>query len=623
MKHFPLSFNSLKLRYLPAVLAGLCVSYTGHAFQFESGDISGSFDTSISYGTMFRVQDRDKSILGVASTTLPNGKQPPGSLGGTGFSVNGDDGNLNYGTGLVSNLLRIVPELEINHKSGIGAFGRVRLFYDFENEDGDREKIDLTDDALKRVGSDVKLLDAYVYGKFAIQDHASEVRLGNQVISWGESTFIPNGINVINPIEVAALRSPGADLRDALLPQPMIWGTFEINQNNSVEAFYQFEWKRVIPDPSGTYFSTNDFATDGGNKLMLGFGMAPDILPFGPAAAASAGATPVGVAVPRGADDPADNSGQWGLAYRLFTPSLNDTEFGFYFINYHSRLPIISAITGSLAGVASGDYVGSARYFVEYPEDIKLFGVSFNTALGTTGWALQGEASHKLDVPLQVDDVELLFAALSPLAIAERAAGMPGAGTFLAGTNQVRPGGVGFNTYIPGFIQRDVTQVQATATKVFSQVLGADQMSFVAELGMMHVHDMPDRDTLRLEVAGTYTSGNPIHTFAGVQPATENTSHFADATSWGYRIRGRLTYNNAIGPVALIPDFGFGHDFSGNSPGPGGPFLEGRKSLSLGLTANLRNEWSAEVRYTNYFGAGRMNLINDRDFISFIIKYSR
>ena len=421
MKHFPLSFLPIKPCRVVGALVGLSVSCGSHAFQFESGDFSGSLDTSISYGTTWRVQDRDPAILGIASTTLPNGTQAPGTLGGRAFSVNGDDGNLNYDKGLVSNVLRLVPELEINHRSGFGAFGRVRMFYDFENKDGSREKIDLTDDALELVGSDIKLLDLYAYGKFDLQGRPGEVRIGNQVISWGESTFIPNGINVINPIDVAALRSPGSELRDALLPQPMLWGTFDINENNTVEAFYQFYWKRVKPDPSGSYFSTNDFATDGGNKLMLGFGAAPDIIPFGPAAAASIGATPVGVAVPRGPDDAPSDSGQWGLAYRLFAPKLNDTEFGFYFVNYHSRLPIISAITGTPAGLASGDYAGSARYIVEYPEDIKLLGLSFNSVLGTTGWAIQGEVSHKLDVPLQVDDVELLYAALSPIALAEAA----------------------------------------------------------------------------------------------------------------------------------------------------------------------------------------------------------
>src|SRR5581483_6898833 len=57
----------------------------------------------------------------------------------------------------------------------------------------------------------------------------------------------------------------------------------------------------------------------------------------------------------------------------------------------------------------------SGRYFDEYPEDIKMLGASFNANLGTTGIAWQGEVSYKHGVPLQVDDVELLFAALSAL----------------------------------------------------------------------------------------------------------------------------------------------------------------------------------------------------------------
>ena len=41
--------------------------------------------------------------------------------------------------------------------------------------------------------------------------------------------------------------------------------------------------------------------------------------------------------------------------------------------------------------------------------------MSFNTQLGTSGWALQGELSHRMDAPLQIDDAELFFATLTPL----------------------------------------------------------------------------------------------------------------------------------------------------------------------------------------------------------------
>ncbi|MDH3638216.1 MAG: DUF1302 domain-containing protein [Gammaproteobacteria bacterium] len=591
------------------------------AVQFATGEVSGSIDTTLSYGTTWRVQDQDKDLLGIAATTLPNGSRPPGSLGGRAFSVNGDDGNLNYDTGLVSNVLKVVSELELNHSSGFGAFVRGRAFYDFENEDGDREKIDLTDPALDLVGSDIEFLDAYVYVQSDVGRHPVELRVGDQVVSWGESTFIQNGINVINPIDVAAIRVPGAELREALLPEGMVWGSLGINENQSLEVFYQYDWSDTEPDPSGSYFSTNDFATDGGQRLMLGFGQVPDIIPAGPRTSVALGLAPIGAVVPRGPTGRPSDSGQGGIAYRALIPRLADTEIGVYYINYHSRLPIISARTGTLAGLSQGDYVGSARYFTEYPEDIKLYGLSFNTALGTGGWALQGELSYKEDAPLQVDDVELLFAALSPLAIAEAQAGAPGAGTLFAQNNQVAPGGVGFETVIPGFIERDIVQAQLTASNVFANVAGANQLALIGEVGVTHVRDMPSQDELRLEVPGTYTSGNPLFTAAGVQPATESRENFADATSWGYQVRARLEYNNAIGPVTLLPALAFRHDVNGNTPGPGGNFLEDRKAVTITLGANYQNTITAEISYTNFSGAGRLNLINDRDFISFNIKY--
>jgi hypothetical protein len=97
---------------------------------------------------------------------------------------------------------------------------------------------------------------------------------------------------------------------------------------------------------------------------------------------------------------------------------------------------------------------------------------------------------------------------------------------------------------------------------------------------------------------------------------------FPHKTSWGYRLRGSLIYNNAVGPWTLSPIVGWSHDVNGNSHGPGGNFLEGRKSLSLGLKGTLRNKYELELTYAQFDGAGIYNTINDRDFISFTGKVS-
>ncbi len=346
---------------------------------------------------------------------------------------------------------------------------------------------------------------------------------------------------------------------------------------------------------------------------MLGFGSAPDSIPVGARVSA-----PVGVAVPRDPDVLPSESGQFGAALRVFQSRLNNTELGFFFINYHSRLPIINGRTGTLAGLFGGDYAASAAYFISFPEDIKLFGASYSTEIGNTGIALQGEVSQRWDVPLQVDDVELLFASLSSLALVEPPT-TPGVGTLLANTNQI--GAFGFNEIVPGFLERNVTQVQSTATKLFGPSLGADQVVLVSEVAVTYVNDMPDKDTLRLEVPGTYTSGNPIHTAFGVQPATEPAEFFADSTSWGYRVAARLDYNRAIGAFNLEPRASWQHDVRGNSPGPGGNFIEGRKAITVGLRGIYLNSWEAYIRFTSFFGDGRHNLFADRDFLALSIKH--
>ena len=599
------------------------------AFEFEEGDIKGSFDTTLTMGALFRLQKPDANLIGAAN-------------GGTGTSINGDDGNLNYDRGLASLVARATHDLKLESENvgffnKVGGFLRTTYFYDFVNANGNTEFRDLSNDAIQGVGRDIKLLDAFVYGDFTIADeHPISIRFGNQVLSWGESTFIQNGVNVINPFDVGALRVPGTELKEGLLPVPMIDIKGDINENLSLEAFYQFQWERTRLEPAGTMFSTNDFASDGGNGVFLGFGNAaiPDIT----TSVKNAAITPLGSRVPRGPDDRPSNQGQFGFAARYYSPELNDTEFGAYFINYHSRVPVISAHTGSvgdLVGFTAADYASGSYYTVEYPENIKLFGLSFNTSVDSLGVALQGEYTFRWDQPLQVDDVELLQAALAPAAVTGNCAA--GAATVACqrtlavfNTNQIirEMGGITaanagrmLDIDMPGFRLHDVSQGQMTATKIFGPTFGGDALTLVGEFGLTHVHNLPSKGTLRYDGPGTSVGGNAAFIGVGGMPYALNEG-FADATSMGYRVRAKLDYLNAIGPVSLSPVVSFSHDVSGTTPLPLGNFIEGRKAVSLGLAASYQSNLTAEVGYTTYYGAGDFNQINDRDFVAFSVKYS-
>jgi hypothetical protein len=599
-----------RLHFLVLIsMTTVAFSPASFAFNFNYDEIQGYFDSTVTYGQTYRTQSRASDLIGIAN-------------GGTAFSVNGDDGNLNYDSGLISNTFRFTSELDLRYRN-FGGFLRFTGFKDTKNDDADNTKrTDLTEQAIELVGEDLRLLDAYVWGNFDIGRMPVDIRVGDQVLSWGESTFIPNGVNIINPVDVAQLRTPGAELRNALIPVGMASLNVGLIAGLSVEGFYQYDYDKIDIDPPGSYFSTNDFVGDGGSCAVLGFGSVTDY----PLLAAGDGSTttcqsslpvppffaPISVfSASRSPDRRPDDGGQYGAALRWYSEALNNTEFGFFFINYHSRLPIISAISSTPAAPFSpptNNPAAPATYFIEYPEDIKVYAVSFNTQLGTTGWALQGEYSFKDDVPLQVDDNELLTAALHFDLIP-----VPGTASQL--------GAFGNGVEVPGFIRRNVSQLQMTATRIFGPALGSDQTLLLAEFAISHVHGMPKQEDLRLEAPGTSLPGNPVLAAIGIAPGVE-TNDFADATSWGYRVLLRSDFNRAIGAVNLQPRISWRHDVNGNSPGPGGNFIEGNKSVSVGLRGIYLNEWEADLSYTSFFGAGTQNLLYDRDFVSFSLSYS-
>jgi hypothetical protein len=645
------------------VIAGLAVALgftpVARAFLFELGGAKGSFDTTISVGGLYRLESPDPALYGLAN-------------GGQQRSVNADDGNLNYRQGMASFLVKANHDLLLKYQQG-GVFVRGFYFNDFVNSEGQRAHIPLSDEAMNVVGTGAELLDAYAYVNANLGKMPATFRVGRQVLSWGESTFIPNGVNSINPIDVAKLRTPGSELKEALRPLMMASGSLSISEELSVEAFYLFDWERTRIDPPGTYFSTNDFVAKGGRKVYLGFGAISDTSGLG--------------AIPRGTDVEPSNSGQYGVNLRYVAHGLGDTEFGLYYMNYHSRLPLISATTPTapvnsalvvsdsaaalganasflaaltpsaaaagvptntaltvLIGASLGDPTATAtlaalpalqpllptvanvtgqvgqrellvaaatgRYLIEFPPDIHLWGASFNTSV--QGIALQGEVSYRDNQPLQIDDVELLFGALSPL------------------SSRFRLGQLGtaaLNTYLPGFRRHKVWTGQMTATKVTRGFLGADQTTLIAEAGFVDAN-LPAKGTLRYDGPGTFAGGDLASMNAsgsnasGAQPLSEPANAFADSFSWGYQLVGRLDYNNAFKGVNVSPLVVFSHDVGGNTPLPMGNFIHGRKTFTLGADFTFQNAWAMELRYVNFFGAGRYNLLSDRDYISCNMKYS-
>jgi hypothetical protein len=598
------------------------VSLPAQAIEFSSGEWTGNLDTTVSYGASWRLKDFDPANVGKQANNplvFTLDKIAQRDVIGR-WSANGDDGNLNYPDSgdLISHLVKVTMELDVQWRN-YGGFARGTAFYDFENHNKDS----LSDIAQKRVGGEVRLLDAYVYGNHSPGGHFLNWRLGKQVVSWGESTFIQGGINIINPVDISKLRVAGAELKEAFEGVNMLYGSLSLTDAVSIEALYMFEYRNIRPDPAGTYFSTNDIGTPGGSYAMLGFVypqpvINPDLFDEVCGGNLDASDSPlppelVGVgcafALPRSETIKPKDSGQYGMALRWFLENLGGTELGFYYINYHSRLPVVS---GTAINKVPPGFTNS--YFTEYPEDIHLWGASFNSNIGT--WALAGEVSYRPNTPLQFDDVEVLFGGLTPLNPL-----LPS--YYFQYKSQLGEFGVGES--IQGWERHKQWQAQATTTKLFgpNNWFKANQIAFVAEAGLNYVSDLPSKNFQRYEGPGTNSGGGWDWTDGDWNnPQTSPAKGFADDFSWGYRLLTRFEYNNAIGAVSILPRIGWRHDVSGTTPGPGGSFVDGRKQLTLGVAFNYLNEWLFDFAYTTYMGAGPYNTLTDRDFFAASVSYS-
>lgn len=666
------------------------------------------------------------------------------------------------------------------------------------------------------IGFSAELEDFYAYGSWDVFDRTLSLSVGKQIVSWGESlTFVVNSINSANAPNVIRLNTPGLDLKELFTPTEMVKAGIDLTENLSMEAFYQLKWRPIIIPPIGDFFSTSDAAGTGNGYAMLAFGKEPEDLgniqdqyvPNTPEHAAAMGRgcindgtnfgddlsiydaqankTAYGIAsnpeteiddrlaefgfyqAEREGEETAgrticlangpkpDDGGQFGLKFNYYAAWLNDTEFGFYYMNYHSRLPYASFIATDINDDASShtlhglistlfavgtqpngsleeddaDVLGAltrvdtAAVFLEYPEDIQMYGMSFNTTVGDV--SVSGEVAYRPNLPLQINTVDATLFSLSPSFNQSRDAagptyleayrfahtqdqaalqalkdqGMSNYEAYWALNNGRGPNGIytsnrngseitniGTSVIPAGAIIHayerlpvaniSSTLLYATSTNPFA----ADQWILIGDIASTQVFDMPSLDELQFgapgddnwygvgrneldnssignggvpcnEVTNVLTnaigldgSATPIDTVIGVisgladpgapavntncavgllrqTPISEDGSTFATPSSWGFRVLSFLKYNNLIFGANLNQLIGVFVDVNGNSPGPAGNFVEGRKRFLWG-SEFTKGDWTMNFKYNWFTGAGDRNLENDRDNFSVDIRYS-
>ena len=560
------------------------------AFQVRSGDWTTSLDTTVSYGVSYRMEGQDDKLIARAN----------GGSGSNSGLINSDDGNLNFRKGdLFSEMVKVVSEMDLRYQERHGVFIRGRAFYDFELEDDSRRHREISDGGLDEAGSSIDLLDAFVYGSWTVGERDLNARLGRQVINWGEGLFYQNGIGATNPVDINALRAPGSEVKEAYMPTFMVYGSYELRDNLTLEGYWQpgKAWEASKIDPCGTYFSTLDPLGEDCEYLSAAplqeqiTGRVGEAMAFDSPTAAQAWANSLAPGlvnnllrgyipttfIPRAQDIDGDDSAQYGLALRWYVPELNDTELGFYYLRYNMQVPMIGLTVGQpvvLPVVGALPDASSSRYYAEYLEKRDLFGISFNTSIGGdslfNGLSLAGELSYRPDTPIALGLNEYLPTAL------------------------LNPDGLPVGTRLDGYREKDMFQASLAAIYNFNGLLGSDSAALFSELVASRVQGL------------------------------ESDVDYYEATSSAYGAQAslQLTYTNVFNLVNLVPSVGYQYSINGVAPQLTNGLDEEAQSWSVGLDAIYQESLTVGAKYVGYSGGGISNKRTDRDYLTFNVKYS-
>lgn len=329
------------------------------------------------------------SICTVATNTAENANYD--------HSINADDSRLNFDSGdLTGGNIKLTTDIMAT-AGALTFFTRINAFYDgVLASDSSYERTEV-DARARDEKYNVEILDAYIDFNFDFFNNPANLRVGKQVINWGESTFFLSGNSIVNPLDVATLVRPGSEIKEALLPVESVYFSTGLSDSLSVEAYYSGHDTFRIP-AGGTPFGGGDSFFIGttnikgsyiGGGNTAGWGklncdtssgtlntFATALNTAALAAIAGSGVnctdTPAlgfrhnqkehfqatGVTpeqqrldyndpfiIQRQADNE-DVDDSYGIALRYYSEALLSTEFALYAQNYTSRVPIASVTAG-------------------------------------------------------------------------------------------------------------------------------------------------------------------------------------------------------------------------------------------------------------------------------------
>lgn len=683
-------------RLLALTCLGWATSQHAAALEINFGSISGSWNNEVSVGARIRMQSQSYDLLGklnvpgqqdlcaeddcVSYSGDPAPNQRLVDAQGAFVGALGDDGNLNYDQyDVVAATTTWITDLKLNW-GNLFFRGRVLGLLDPVNADFDETHTDTRyqpaqtqrPDAVESdLGRRADILDGYLSYAFELGNNLGTFNVGYLQVPWGESNFVQiNSLNEVNPPSSVLLHTPGVEIGELFQAVEAATLEMSLGANWGIQLIYQFGWDPVEPDPHGAFYSFSD-VPGGANFALVGLGAFsedPDrqYEPVGEVALISS-STRTATVLPDNVGYPGDTP-QYGGSLKYYADWLNGgTQLSLFFLNYHSRLPYLSAIgaqescarqsanfaealvdcrgfNGSINPLPTGLEplpVDSLTLFLDYPEDIQMYGISFNTNIGD--WSLAGEFSYRPELPVQVDFTDIFFTALQPafpeqdipIGIDGLSAGtIPSANhalpSYLASYRNTR---IETGQYIPGYERLPVEQYGLTGIRIFGpgNWLNADQLIFLVEFGATHIRDFPDTSVLQFEAAfpnDTHRSPGADGTGLGGEPdtarftPTQQTSNFP--TSWSYGVRTALlpAYNGAWLGWNFKPTVLWFWDLEGIAPFPAQNFVEDRHEILAGMEVDFSQSWSGTVAYQWFTGAGANNTLRDRDNLALSLSYA-
>ncbi len=519
-------------RFAVAALAWIVSTHSATgAVLDDTGDVSIRWDNTLRYTAAFRLSGRNADLLA---------------------DVNADDGDRAFAPGLISNRVDLVSQLDIGAEgygfdaSGAGWYDTV---YNQPNADHSPSTFNpvsapsdrFTEATRDLEGRHVELLNGFVYGETEIAGRPLSFRIGRHTLLWGESLFFAdNGIAYGQaPIDdTRGANQYGSYARSDFLPVAQASANLRIRDDVSVDAYYQLEWRPTRLPGVGGYFSVDDYLGAGGERYIA----APGRYFY------------------RAADHAAPASGQYGVAFRYSTDSV---DYGLYALRFNAKDPEVYYRLGAGGGAYNTAAGRIGSYYEVYPTGIALYGASASLTLGDS--TIGAELSGRRGMPLP--SAALIVA--------------PGQAAD-TGRHALYPVG-------------DTLNADLSDTTRFARGRFWDSATLSADLAA----------NWRIDVG---------RGAAALDPA-------AKALAAAFEVSFEPTYFTVLPHVDVSPRLAVGYDFIGDlSTDRYRGQNAGAGQVDFGVTGVFRAVWSGGVAITHFLGKAANQPLADRDFIQISVQ---